>query len=49
MSKVTAINYIIKKRNIINDVDKKYGRFIPHYSKEIVEWLNDIQKELEEE
>jgi hypothetical protein len=47
MSKVTAINEIIKRRNLL----RKYKeRCVSSISiDDILVWLNDIQKELEDE
>ena len=45
MSKVTAINIIIKKKNQLRKLKKECVSSI--YIDTILEWLNDIQKELE--
>ena len=46
MSKVTAINIIIKKKNQLR---KHKDRFISYINiDEVLVWLNDIQKELED-
>ena len=44
MSKVTAINIIIKKKNQLRKLKKEYVSSI--YIDTILVWLNDIQKEL---
>lgn len=46
MSKVTAINIIIKKKNQLRKLKKEYVSSI--YIDTILVWLNDIQKELED-
>lgn len=46
MSKVTAINIIIKKKNQLRKLKKECVSSI--YIDVILEWLNDIQKELED-
>lgn len=45
MSKVTAINIIIKKKNQLRK--HKYGYIYYINIDEVLVWLNDIQKELE--
>lgn len=42
MSKVTAINVIINKRNKLNEMNQVYLTV-----NEILEWLDEIQNELE--
>lgn len=45
MSKVTAINIIIKKKNQLRKHKQGYIYYIN--IDEVLVWLNDIQKELE--
>lgn len=45
MSKVTAINIIIKKKNQLRKHKEGYVSYIN--IDEVLVWLNDIQKELE--
>jgi hypothetical protein len=47
MSKVTAINEIIKRRNLLRKY--KEGCVSSISIDDILVWLNDIQKELEDE
>ena len=42
MSKVTAINVIINKRNKLNEMNQVYLTV-----NEVLEWLDEIQNELE--
>ena len=46
MSKVTAINIIIKKQNQLRKHKEVYVSYIN--IDEVLVWLNDIQKELED-
>ena len=46
MSKVTAINEIIEKKNLLRKLKKECVSYI--YIDTILVWLNDIQKELED-
>lgn len=46
MSKVTAINIIIKKKNQLRKYKEGYFSHID--IDEVLMWLNDIQKELED-
>ena len=46
MSKVTAINIIIKKKNQLRKLKERYISYIN--IDEVLVWLNDIQKELED-
>lgn len=46
MSKVTAINIIIKKKNLLRKYKEGCVFFIS--IDDILVWLNDIQKELED-
>ena len=46
MSKVTAINIIIKKKNQLRKHKEGYVSYIN--IDEVLVWLNDIQKELED-
>ena len=46
MSKVTAINIIIKKKNQLRKYKERYISYIN--IDEVLVWLNDIQKELED-
>lgn len=47
MSKVTAINIIIKKKNQLRKHKEGYVSYIN--IDDVLVWLNDIQKELEDE
>ena len=47
MSKVTAINIIIKKKNQLRKHKERYVTYINIH--DVLVWLNDIQKELEDE
>ena len=47
MSKVTAINIIIKKKNQLRKHKEGYVSYIN--IDEVLVWLNDIQKELEDD
>lgn len=46
MSKVTAINEIIKKKNLLRKYQEKHANYVSIDA--ILVWLDNIKKELEE-